>query len=282
MLRFDYINQNPQVIFSKKTYYPIPLLQDYISYYDVVEYKSIDNKPFNISDFPRTALDMVFCFDGNIRLKLKKDSVIDINSAYFIGNFDTPYTISFSSSLSIIHVRFKTQGIYPLTKIPLAKVLNQAVSVEDLINQSVADLYHRMGEKDSFIDRIKLLETFLIKKYSKSTINYRLNHGINLIQQKKGMVNIKELSHELNTNYKSLERWFKAKVGLSPKKFSSITRFKNILEDLESCVQPSWMTLVNQYGFYDQSHFIKKFEEYAGLSPEDYWEKSQVSNFYND
>jgi len=227
-------------------------------------------------------MDFAFCFDGSLQVRLDGGAGFQLDGASFIGNFDTPYEITLTSQISILHVRFKAGGIYPLTKVPLANILNGELPIKDLINQGAYDVYQEMGEARTFESKVKILEAYLCKIYRSSDINYRLNQAINTIQQKKGILNIRDLSYELNTNYKSLERWFKAKVGLTPKKFSSITRFKNIVEDIDSKRVSSWMDLVVDYGFHDQSHFIKSFEEFSGLTPEVYLRKNQVSIFYNE
>ena len=221
-------------------------------------------------------MDFVFCFSGNLELKLVNGSHLKIENAQFIGNFEKAYQMKFSSGISILHVRFKPKGIYPITKIPLINGVNSNVPIEELLSKSALNLYQQMGEKSEPLLKINLLEKYLIKLYIDSTLNYRFNQGIDIIQSKKGMVNIRELSSELNLSYKSLERWFKSNIGLTPKKFCDITRFKNIIEEIDSRKCSDWMHYVTAYNFYDQSHFIRNFEEFSGLTPHRYLEQHHI------
>lgn len=233
-------------------------------------------------DFPRTDMDMLFCFDGELKVIPKNCEQINVNGASFIGSFDQPYEVIFSSQFHFLHVHFKTNGIYPLTKIPLHILTNQDISLYELMGYSSAEVYEKMQTEEVDLEKIKILEEYLLAIYEQSNINFRLNHGIDLIQSQKGMISINDLNKKLNTNYKYLERWFKSNVGLSPKKFSSITRFKFILEEIEKLDQPNWMNITTNFGFHDQSHFIHSFQKYAGLTPEQYWTKVHMSNFYNE
>ena len=227
-------------------------------------------------------MDMLFCFDGSLKITPQDCEQIKIDGASFIGTFDLPYEIIFSSQFSFLHVHFKTNGIYPLTKVPLYMLINQDISLKELLGNPVSEVYEKMEAETSDDEKIEILEDYLFSIYQGSDINYRLNQGIDLIQNQKGIAPVKEVSKQLNTNYKSLERWFKSNVGLSPKKFSSITRFKFILEEIEQSQRPDWMNIATNYGFHDQSHFIHSFQKYAGLTPEQYLSKVRVSNFYNE
>lgn len=221
-------------------------------------------------------MDFVFCFEGNLELKLENGNHLKIDKAQFIGNFEKAYKMKFSSGISILHVRFKPKGIYPITKVPLVNGVNSNVPIEELLNNSALELYQQLGEEPSQLIKINLLEKYLFKLYNNSIINYRFNQGVDIIQDCKGIVNIKYLSKELNVSYKSLERWFKSNIGLTPKKFCDITRFKNIIEEIDSKKCPDWMQYVSTYNFYDQPHFIRNFEEYSGLSPHKYLHRASL------
>ena len=270
------------IIIEKKTYYPTDKLSPFVEYYAFLSPSGLTDQIISTMDFPRTDMDMLFCFDGHLKITPQDADPLKINTASFIGSFDLPYQIILPSQFSLLHIRFKTNGIYPLTKVPLYQLINQEISLQELLGNPISEIHEKMEAEKSDDKKINILEDYLFSIYQNSRINYRLNYGIELIQKQKGITPVKELSNQLNTNYKSLERWFKSKVGLSPKTFSSITRFKFILEEIDHSKEPDWMNLATNYGFHDQSHFIHSFQKYAGLTPEQYWSNTQLSNFYNE
>lgn len=250
-----------------RNYSPSPELLPFIESYSFYHVDNLSKEITTIRDFPRTAKDMIFCFEGNLEFLVQGQSSFKVDGASFINNFDRPYNIAFHGGLSLMHIRFKPNGIYPLTKVPLFELLNGQLSLEDLTDKNISFLHEEMYEQTSDLKRISIFEKYLFKRYSTANLHYRLDNGLQIIQDKKGLLTVSELSETLNTNYKSIDRWFKKNVGLPPKKFMQITRFKNILEDLERQDKLDWMQIVSDYNFHDQAHFIKDFSRFAGVSP---------------
>lgn len=250
-----------------KNYLPSPALLPFVESYSFCHFNNVSKEVLSIRDFPRTAKDMIFCFEGNLEISVQGQNTFNLAQAAFVSNFDRPYDIVLRESLSIMHIRFKANGIYPLTRIPLFELLNGQLPLEDLTDKNISFLHQEMHEQASDLKRIAIFEKYLLKRYASANLHYRLDSGLQLIQDRKGLLTVSELSDTLNTNYKSIDRWFKKHVGLPPKKFMQITRFKNILEDLEKQSQPDWMQIVTDYNFHDQAHFIKDFSRFAGVSP---------------
>lgn len=260
-----------------KVFYPSPALEPFIVSYQFHEFKASELSPILLKDFPRTSMDMVFCFNGQVQLNLIDQPIFNLSQCAFVGHFDQPYQINIAQDSAFLHVKFKPNGIYPLTKIALTEVLNKEISISDLMCNQMNSVYDLMQDQVDILDKIKILESHLLDQYRKCQLHYRLDAGINIVRERKGLITIKELSDLLNTNYKSLDRWFSKNVGLSPKQFTKITRFKNILEELEIDKNPDWMNIVDRYGYHDQAHFIKEFKGFSGLSPTAFIQENQLS-----
>jgi len=250
-----------------RNYPPSLPLMPFVESYSFHHFDNITGEVVSMRDFPRTAKDMIFCFEGSLEISVQGQDAFKVADAAFINNFDRPYDIALRGNLSIMHIRFKANGIYPLTKIPLFELLNEQLPLEDLTDKSISLLHQEMNEQSNDLKRIATFEKYLLKRYANASLHYRLDGGLKIIQDRKGLLTVSELSDTLNTNYKSIDRWFKKYVGLPPKKFMQITRFKNILEDLEQQTKPDWMQIVSDYNFHDQAHFIKDFSRFAGISP---------------
>jgi len=254
---------------QQNIYYPSKLLAPYVSHY--IFFKSTQNvMNFSYQDFPRTGMDMIFTFKGDIQIKHDQGSSFSINNCDFVGMFNRPYQVSIDNGISALHVRFKPNGIYPLTRVPLKEVSDNHLSLVDLTNKSSIELYDRLGASSNHLEQIKLLESWLLPYYQGAFLHYRMDHGLGLIEQSNGLLTVKELSQQLNTNYKSLDRWFNKMVGVNPKTYIQMARFKNILTQLDQQKDPDWMQLVNDFGFHDQAHFIKTFKQFSGITPSSY------------
>lgn len=63
---------------------------------------------------------------------------------------------------------------------------------------------------------------------------------------------------------------FRDAAGLSPKRYARVHRFKRLLGALAATPRPDWAQLALDGGYFDQSHLIREFREFAGVSPRAY------------
>ena len=105
---------------------------------------------------------------------------------------------------------------------------------------------------------------------------------IKTVLAENGIVDLKELLSHNGVHERSLERYFKKHVGLSPKFYCRIVRFAHILR-LVGEEPRDWSAITHAAGFYDQSHFIRNFKEFTGKEPTAYgFNPDTMANFYFD
>ncbi len=255
---------------TRKLVFPRPELRSYIECYQYFEVDSEFDCNAVMIDYPRTALDIVFVFGGGVNIEPLNNVDISLPKYSLLGLFDRKYTVKYTNGFQGIHVRFKPNGIYPITSIPLKHSWKRQMCLEDLIGGEIRHVYDNMGNESQLATRIDLLEGFLIKKYDETRLHPKFDYCLDVIDKRKNQINVEQLAYAVNSNYKSLDRWFKKYVGTSPKKYLQLNRFKNVLQSMDAQTQIDWMQLVVDGGFHDQSHFINYFKKIAGVTPTEY------------
>ena len=95
-------------------------------------------------------------------------------------------------------------------------------------------------------------------------------------------INVSDLCRDSCLSQRQVERKMKAAVGVSPKSFQQIARFEGVIKELLLNRQQKYLDKAIDYGYYDQSHFLKEFKKYIGEYPHCFLqEKNFMSNFYN-
>jgi AraC-like DNA-binding protein len=77
---------------------------------------------------------------------------------------------------------------------------------------------------------------------------------------------ISALTRDLGLSERAFERRFVAEVGLTPVRYRRLARFRSVLR-LHAGGLRDWATLAAVTGFSDQSHLVRDYREFAGLTP---------------
>ncbi len=113
-----------------------------------------------------------------------------------------------------------------------------------------------------------LLDNFFLDQITKTTFDCdnRLYGAIEIILKKFGVLDVeKELNTGIST--RQLRRLFEFYIGDTTKTFSKIVRFQNTLKAKPSSQSLQQNKLFFDVGYYDQSHFIKEFKNFYGVTP---------------
>jgi AraC-like DNA-binding protein len=84
------------------------------------------------------------------------------------------------------------------------------------------------------------------------------------------MLSVNELTEVFPYSERSLNRIFNKEVGASPYRFICLVRFNYIIRELEKSEHISLTSLIEQYNYFDQSHFEKDFQKFLGQSIKEY------------
>lgn len=108
-----------------------------------------------------------------------------------------------------------------------------------------------------------------------------VNYAVAQIIQTNGAVDLPSIHNYLQISERSFERHFKRDIGISPKLFSRICRFQSSLEQLKNSPEQKLTDLAYENSYADQSHFIRTFKEFTGLSPMQYVKNTaeRITNF---
>jgi AraC-like DNA-binding protein len=175
-----------------------------------------------------------------------------------------------------IGIYFQPNALKSIFGIDADELTNQHIDIKDLIKTNITD---QLIDITTAEQRIELLSSFLIQQAERQkTENQKVNFATAQLQ--KG-VNLQAICKELNLSERSLERYFKQHIGVSPKLYARINRFQSAMENIRQTQFDKLTNIAYQNDYFDQSHFIREFKEFAGTSPKHYIRKAneQVANF---
>ena len=182
-----------------------------------------------------------------------------------VGTMTRPIVVPAGGDL--LGVRFKPGRAAAFLRIPLAEITDARVPLADLwpgvILSEAKDLLCRTVEGSSFAAlRMTGLETFLLKRLQPDR-DRRVDAAIDRIIR--GSERVETIANDIGISRQHLARQFLHHVGVSPKTFARVMRFRRVLDSLGGDVD--WADVAAANGYYDQSHLIADFRELAGATP---------------
>jgi len=250
---------------------PTGILGKYIQNYFIVEtYNSIDFMPKE-RVYPTGNATMVFHY-GSPSIFQKKDSSKNIEPNLVIcGQQTSYYDLSLSGKTGMILIVFKPHGVKSFFNFPITELLNENLSLHDLLNNETIELEDKLFNAPNNRQRITHLENFLIKRLIHNDEFERVEYALEIIENSKGQIKAQDIAHEVCLGIKQFERTFSKYVGINPKMYASIVRFQNVIQMKRKHKNSSMFELTFDNGYYDHAHFIHDFKSFTGLSPKEFF-----------
>jgi len=187
---------------------------------------------------------------------------------YVIGQTTFPITGHCTGQVTFLVVFFQPLGMYQLFGCNMESLTNKSVCLLDFLGKEKATLLiGQIKNTDDRNEQTNILNNFFLSQKPIFDECSHLKKAIKLIHLSQGNITILSIETTLNINRRSMERHFKSKVGISPKAYAQVYRFKCALNFLQANPGTTWASLTYNNGFFDQSHMIRYFKEYLNVSP---------------
>ena len=100
--------------------------------------------------------------------------------------------------------------------------------------------------------------------------HYAVSTALAAFRRKTGTA-VRDIAKSVGLSQRRFIEVFKAEVGMTPKLFSRVQRFQQARATIHRQVKAAdWAGIAMECGYYDQSHLIREFVEFSGLSPAAY------------
>lgn len=203
------------------------------------------------------------------------DGCIDI---YFeLNNPQENYVMGFckkftefplDNTFNYVGIRFLPTMFPKLFRINAMELSNRYEYLQLVVPYLSDFISNSFNEKQKQEEIKVLLDNYFLELIKKIEFDNdsRLYNAIDIILQNFGVLDVEK---DLNTgiSQRQLRRIFEFYVGDTAKTFSKVIRFQNILRAKPSKQSLRQNKLFFDAGYYDQSHFIKEFKNFYGVTP---------------
>ncbi len=250
------------------TYPPVPQLQKYIASYGVLEIPEGVREPYFSPPLGLSGIILQTINTRNKMIARIDDKEFFAEGAVVTGQVTRPVHGELNGITKTLLVFFLPLGMYQLFGTDMVTLTDTSMTLKEFVGEVRSEKLMQSLRSDQNTDRqIEVLNQFFMRIKPSGKNSAKLECVLDYIHERQGGVNVYDLQRNGYYHRKMLERHFKKMVGLSPKVYAQIYRFKSPTQLIQSHPEITWSQLADQAGYYDQSHMSRYVKEYLNVSP---------------
>jgi len=134
-------------------------------------------------------------------------------------------------------------------------------------------LKEQLMEALSVDQRFQIVEQVLLARLKPRPRHPVVNHAIAQFTASPDTALVSAITDDAGMSPKRFIDLFRDEVGITPKLYCRIRRFRHVLDAVKRGAPVRWVDIAADCGYFDQSHFIRDFRAFSGLNPSDYLDR---------
>jgi AraC-like DNA-binding protein len=229
--------------------------------------------------FPTPTTDLKFNLGDpwQVQERVESSALSSCTDSWCLGIWNRRHIVEWPHNTDFLGVSFKPGGAYAFLGVPLSEFHNRVVPLEAIWGHAAAEMRERLHDAATPQRRFALFEAFLLARLGDRPDAARIvDHVASRIVARHGAVRIGDLCDGIGISHKHLIALFDRMVGCTPKELARLCRFEHTLESIDVTKSVRWTSLAHASDYFDQSHFSRDFEAYAGVNPTAYLEQRRA------
>lgn len=188
-----------------------------------------------------------------------------------IGTSSAGNQATYLGPVNLLIFVFQATGPYHLLRADASPLLNRVVSIDEVgLPPMFMEAQDRLwGIKDSAV-AVRLVESYFLRYFSTTALpkwRHDLGPVAHHIERLRGQMPVRALAQKFRVTPRALEKSFQHQIGTSPKEYSRVMRFKAAMQYIQVHPGASWLNVVAEFNYTDQSHLIRDFRQFSGYTP---------------
>ena len=241
-------------------YHPSDALAGYVEHYWSVRWRLEGHAPHRAETLPHPSVHVVF------------ENGIGRIGGVARGKFSRLLT----GDGGVIAVKFIPGAFQPFLGAPMSTIAGKVIGLGDLWGAPGEALGRAVSGSDDDMQRIPLIEDFLLDRLPAPDDNVALVAKIvGTLMQDRTIVSVDDVVDRFGMGKRALQRLFAKYVGVNPKWVIQRYRLLEAAELLATDASIQQSALALALGYADQAHFVRDFKAMVGVSPAAYAKRAR-------
>lgn len=250
---------------------PDSRLKQYVKCYYI--YTSSSEVAFEDTVFPSGCMEIIFNLGTGSWQTADDKEFVTTPPVELWGQIVRPLPVRSIGCNTMLGIRFFPHAAAYFLPDKIDLFTNQVADLRSLCGNEVDVLHEKLQETAAWDARIELIESFLLQRIAqpgKTAGKWAVvNDVMYEIRKDDFFDNIENVAARYGITSRYLQKLFLQYTGLTPKLYSKINRFQNSLK-LVAKKDTSLTSIAYDCGYFDQSHFIREFKSFTGITPSVY------------
>lgn len=168
----------------------------------------------------------------------------------------------------VVMARLPLGAAQAVLGVPDAALAGRIVALEDLWGDvATRRLLDQLAHARDTSEAAALLERALAERFARVTGHRKSTRLVLDAAGRLASANVNTVASDLGVSERHLRRVFHETIGVSPKTFAKVTRFRRAVRAARAEAHASWAMIAAAAGYYDQAHLINEFHAIAGVTP---------------
>lgn len=199
-----------------------------------------------------------------------KDNLVTVPRILTKGTGDY-FRITAHKDCTWITFEVKNHVLHNITNKNVTRLRNKFVDFSNYIpKKNSENLFEELKETKEINTIVTIADKYLSSYYTDWDKELSSTSIVNYIYQSQGLLSVNDILDTFSISKRTLERLFNKEVGASPHRFICLVRFNYIIRKIQSEEFTDLLELIDEYNYYDKSHFEKDFKKFMGQTLKDY------------
>lgn len=229
-----------------------------------------------LSDF----VELMWLYDG-YRVPHTQERLLPTGTTTLVVNFalrevtlcgahSTPFLLATERMVAHMGVHFQPGGAFPFFDLPANALQNTVLDLDSLWGSAVYCLRDRLLAAPTPLIKFHLLEQALLARLASPVAHQAAVAFAVQAMQHTPTHSLQAIVDQVGFSARRFGQLFAETVGLTPKLFSRVQRFQQVIQQTEGHTSVDWADLALRCGYFDQAHLIHDFRSFANLTPTAY------------
>jgi AraC-like DNA-binding protein len=172
------------------------------------------------------------------------------------------------SGQSVVMARLHLGASEAVLGVPASAIAGRIVALDQLWGDAATRrLLDQVAASRGPSEAAALFESAIAERFAKAGGYGPQTRLVLAAADRLASASVKAVAGDLGVSERHLRRVFRETIGVGPKAFAKLTRFRRAVRAAGAESQAGWATIAAAAGYYDQAHLIGEFRAIAGVTP---------------